>query len=264
MKKCRNCGELNKSNTVFCFQCGSTDLYEVAEKICPECGEANEESNVFCMQCGAPLGDGKQVLSADAAESDMTECPFCHSPISVDTVYCTSCGKDVTEYNSSSRVKKAVCINCGHVNDADAQYCTYCFADLSKSVKADYEVSFLEKESLPDVRIVQAVLENGSEEDAQVICPNCRALNKVGELYCEHCGSILEVETPKKYCFVCGAENNFNASYCTNCQFPFDAAAAAEVPEEANAQPLSGWTCSCGQQNTADALFCVNCGQKKQ
>ena len=261
MKRCKNCGELNPPKTLFCFHCGSTNFFETGDVVCPVCGESNDPSFGYCLQCGAKLPEKSETpltensVLTDANESDYIACPFCNSSIPLDTVYCPNCGKDVSEYNSDRRVKKAVCINCGHVNDIGNPYCSYCFADLSKAVTADYEVTFVEKEKLEDMRVLQAVLNGG--EDEKIICPACRAINDADELYCEQCGKLLTVETPKKYCFVCGAENNYNARFCTNCQFPF------EGKQQEDAAADAEWICDCGAKNGADAEFCIDCGKSK-
>jgi ribosomal protein L40E len=52
----------------------------------------------------------------------------------------------------------------------------------------------------------------------KVVCPNCQALNDVGDSYCMRCGQALTSQEPQKMlCPNCGAETKANAAFCTKC-----------------------------------------------
>ena len=86
-----------------------------------------------------------------------------------------------------------------------------------------------------------------------MICPGCQALNPLESEYCVKCGQSLIVDVPKKYCFVCGAENAANAKFCVNCKYQFDAPPSHRY----------NWTCACGFENDSDADFCAYCGRPR-
>lgn len=62
-------------------------------------------------------------------------------------------------------------------------------------------------------------------------------------------------ETPKVYCFVCGAENLADAAFCTSCRYPLGNKNHDEVAK--------GWKCECGEFNERDDKFCTGCGRPK-
>ncbi len=52
----------------------------------------------------------------------------------------------------------------------------------------------------------------------KVVCPNCQALNDVGDNYCMRCGYTLTSQEPQKMlCPNCGAETKASAAFCTKC-----------------------------------------------
>jgi ribosomal protein L40E len=64
-------------------------------------------------------------------------------------------------------------------------------------------------------------------------CLACKHDNKVGDKFCEACGSSLDL----KFCPGCEAINGRTATHCRSCAAELPAEAAAEAPAEAPAEP---------------------------
>ena len=255
MKKCLNCGEINDNSIGFCGACGSSDFEEVASVLCPSCNNEVMAGADFCTECGTRLPSAtlEEIRrNIGAVEAEMFDCPHCSNEIPVASVYCPYCGQEVNNLNTNRKVKKYVCPNCSHPNDVNTKFCSYCFFDLSHAKVTEMTIVVKPKEC-DNVKLLQCVLVNDDNKQGQTICANCQALNPLDMDYCLRCGTSLRADIPKKYCFVCGAENTANAKFCSNCKYQFDSPA----------QHRLGWTCSCGFGNEADADFCSYCGKTR-
>ena len=255
MKKCLNCGELNENSIGFCSACGTSDFEEVASVTCPNCKKEVKAGADFCTECGARLQAATLAevkRNVGAVEAETFDCPHCSNEIPVASVYCPYCGQEVNNFNTNRKVKKYVCPNCGHPNDINARFCSYCFFELSEAKVKEMTIVVKPKEC-DNIKLLQCVLVSDDDKKGQSICPNCQALNSVEVDYCLKCGTSLKVDVPKKYCFVCGAENSANAKFCTNCKYQFDAPTSYRF----------NWTCTCGFENEADADFCSYCGKTR-
>jgi ribosomal protein L32 len=111
--KCPRCGTENRSDLIFCEECG----FRLAEVVldrqrnaCPSCGFANEPHMRFCLECGAslgapplgapPLGASHPSLPSSFSEGAAQGTP----PASVWT--CATCGH-------SNRTEHRFCGECG-------------------------------------------------------------------------------------------------------------------------------------------------------
>lgn len=255
MKKCLNCGELNENSIGFCSACGTSDFEEIASVLCPSCKKEVKAGADFCTECGARLPSAtlsEIKRNVGAVEAETFDCPHCANEIPVASVYCPYCGQEVNNFNTNRKVKKYICPNCGHPNDVNAKFCSYCFFDLADAKVEEMTIVVKPKEC-DNIKLLQCVLVSESDRQGKAICPNCQTLNSSEMDYCLRCGTSLKVDIPKKYCFVCGAENSANAKFCTNCKYQFDAPASYRL----------NWTCSCGYGNDADADFCAFCGKPR-
>lgn len=254
MKKCLNCGELNENSVSFCINCGSSQMQETASVLCPNCHAEVPAGAGFCTECGTRLPEAAEVEERriQYTEGDTFECPHCSNAIPLTSVYCPFCGQEVNNVNTDRKVKKYVCPNCGHPNDVAARYCSYCFYDLSDATVRELSIVVKPKE-VDNVKLLQCVLVSEEDRVGQVVCPNCQSLNPFESEYCVKCGRSLKTDIPKKYCFVCGAENSANARFCINCKYQFDAPTENKYV----------WTCTCGYVNDADADYCAYCGKPR-
>lgn len=255
MKKCLNCGELNENSISFCTACGTSDFEEIAAITCPNCKKEVKAGADFCTECGSRLPGATMAevkRNAGAVEAETFDCPHCSNEIPVASVYCPYCGQEVNNFNTNRKVKKYMCPNCNHPNDVNARFCSYCFFDLSDAKVKEMTIVVKPREC-DNIKLLQCVLVDEDDTKGQTICPNCQALNSTEMDYCLRCGTSLKVDVPKKYCFVCGAENSANAKFCTNCKYQFDAPTSYRF----------NWTCTCGYENDADADFCSYCGKSR-
>lgn len=255
MKKCLNCGEFNDSSTGFCSNCGASDFEEVASAVCPNCKAEVRAGAEFCTECGSrmPVAVVEEIRRGfGTSDAETFGCPHCGNEIPVASVYCPYCGQEVNNFNTNRKVKKYICPNCGQPNDINSRFCSYCFFDLADASVREMTIVVKPKES-DGVKLLQCVLVSDEDKQGQVICPNCQALNPFESEYCVKCGQSLKVDVPKKYCFVCGAENAANAKFCVNCKYQFDAPTSNRY----------NWTCACGYDNDSDADFCAYCGKPR-
>ena len=254
MKKCLGCGEINDNETMFCVNCGNSEFEEIAPVTCPNCKAEVRAGAEFCTECGSRL-PGVTVEEArrgQDAESETFDCPHCNNAIPVTSVYCPYCGQEVNNFTTNRKVKKYICPNCGQPNDVNARFCSYCFFDLDGAAVREMTIVVKPREN-DNVKLLQCVLVSEEDPQGQVICPGCQALNPLESEYCVKCGQSLIVDVPKKYCFVCGAENAANAKFCVNCKYQFDAPPSHRY----------NWTCACGFENDSDADFCAYCGRPR-
>ena len=89
-------------------------------KKCPNCGAQMNDDGLFCTECGKPISQGNV-------------CPHCGALVNDGDVFCQSCGRKVDESPSTemtdSTQKK--CAHCGSpINDDDA-FCQSCGSPLN-------------------------------------------------------------------------------------------------------------------------------------
>jgi len=83
-----------------------------------------------------------------------------------------------------------------------------------KAVEEKIEQYKAEKEAKEEAERIKA------EQQANLTCPNCGAVNAEGCKFCSGCGTKLNVSTeePKKrFCTSCGAEIADGMKFCTAC-----------------------------------------------
>ena len=279
MKVCKNCGEINTNDSVFCCNCGKTNFVFQEETVCRICGEVNDKSFSHCINCGADLAaealiadDGHVasndiVVDADEMSVELSEvyggavmtpsetakCPKCGAAVPITAIFCNKCGNSVADLHDHRVVQRKICPHCGKLNSLEAHFCSYCFASLSEAETENMQVVH-ETQHLGEVTVRQACLE--SPDGKKLICPNCGTLNNTDEPFCVNCGLKLEVDEPKSYCPNCGAENSVDGTFCTKCRHSFGQA----VPDS-----VDRWTCKeCGYANEKDDKFCSKCGKKRK
>ncbi len=268
MKICKNCGEINQSNVDFCCNCGKNSFELASETVCQNCGKANASANTHCIHCGAALqlqltaqaqsvkAEIETVYATQVAEVSLKEtavCANCGQEVSVNSVYCISCGAPTHQIHDHRVVKRKICPHCDHPNLPTASLCTMCFATLSSAELQDFQLVYDNVKS-GKLSIKTALLENPFGK--YKICNNCGAMNKVEEAFCHSCGLKLDVEEQVRYCVNCGTENLPDSHFCTKCQWSFDGDTV---------QSRDGiWTCKkCNHLNQANSDFCTHCGSKK-
>ncbi len=270
MKVCKNCGEANVNDSLYCCNCGGSEFVVREDAVCPHCGALNDKSYSHCINCGGtldaggaegyvPVGPGASAGLTDmygsgvmAVPAEMARCPHCGALVPITAIFCHKCGVSVANLHSHRVVERKVCPHCGHYNTLEAQTCTYCFATLADAKTEQMQVTH-ELHNLGEVTVRQACLEGLNGKN--VICPNCGTLNSPSEVFCLNCGLKLQIEEVKKYCPNCGAENNSDSGFCARCRYSFE----GEQPDR-----VERWTCThCNHVNEKDDTYCPNCGQKK-
>lgn len=271
MKVCKNCGEINVNDSLYCCNCGGTEFTVREETVCPHCGAVNDKSYRFCINCGKDIvpivqGEGYTPIPVDSKSqlagfatgamsvpSEMARCPHCGALVPITAIFCQKCGVSVSNLHSHRVVERKVCPHCGRLNKLDAELCAYCFGSLINAETEQLQVTH-ETRNLGDLTVRQAYLQG--VDGKNVICPNCGTLNPDSEAFCVNCGLKLEIEEIKKYCPACGAENSADSSFCAKCRHSFD----GEEPNK-----IEKWTCpACEHVNDKDDVFCPNCGQKRK
>ena len=277
MKVCKNCGELNTNDSLFCCNCGQSNFILQDEVTCTSCGAVNDKSFVHCINCGNKLGEGHshQVqqdegyrpvpvdvrlehsgvydLGLSSIPSEMAHCPHCGAVIPITAIFCPKCGISVANLHVGRIVERKVCPHCGKLNKLDANTCSYCFSGLAHADTEQLRVVH-DAQNLGDLTVRQAYLEglNGK----QLICPNCSSLNEPKEVFCVNCGLRLEPEAAKKYCPNCGTENLADSAFCAKCRWSFEGEAPGKKEK---------WNCHfCNNLNDQDDKYCPNCGRERQ
>ncbi|MBQ2724006.1 MAG: zinc ribbon domain-containing protein [Clostridia bacterium] len=284
MRVCKNCGEVNDSQTQFCINCGHSEFLERNDAVCPNCKEGVSLEAIFCPNCGHKLlnvetikdtnevvpvnqddwkksavsvkdalsqfYDNNQQMVLDTRET--FNCPNCFKEIPVATAYCPSCGTPVSSVVEHKVVKRKVCIHCGTPNPLTVPYCSYCFASLADCQTQDFQLTF--EEHFFDDGVVRRAVYQSEESKKLVVCANCGTLNDTQQDFCIKCGLKLVVEDQKHYCPVCGADNPYDASFCSTCNYSFEGVAPSRVEGR--------WKCDCGAINSKDAKYCERCGNK--
>lgn len=266
MKTCKNCGEINASDTAFCVNCGSSNFVMQEETVCPHCGAVNDSSSTHCTNCGNDLGASKSVAennapqpvgvssgSSDVVVIETSKCPNCGTEIALTSMFCYKCGTNVSAVHEHKVVQRKICPHCGRPNPQESHYCTFCYCSLADAKTENLQVVH-DHSVLEEGAVRQVFLESMSGKT--IVCTNCGALNKPNEAFCVNCGLKLVVEEPKKYCPECGAENAIDAKHCTTCNFAF---------EQSQPEDLDKWTCKhCGCDNEQDSVYCSTCGRKRK
>lgn len=276
MKLCKNCGEINPNDTLYCDNCGQSNFIIHEEVLCPVCGATNDKAYVYCINCGSTLfdfSDTTQSFDEEHAQSpfvtqeqssgifdnghssvpsEMAHCPHCDNLVPITAIFCPRCGTNVASLHSHRVVKRKVCSHCGSLNKLDADLCSYCFNSLDDATTQEAQVTH-DSQNLGELIIRQAYLEGVGGK--KLICPNCGTLNEPHEPFCLNCGLKLEVDEPKKYCPNCGAQNPSESAFCAKCRWSF---------EGDNPDSIDKWTCPyCDHVNDKLDSFCPNCGHKK-
>ena len=270
MKVCKNCGEINVNDSLYCCNCGASEFTVREEKICPDCGAVNDSSYHHCTNCGKELQQeaegytpvpvnlkgelaGGFATGAMSVPSETARCPHCGALVPITAIFCQKCGVSVANLHSHRVVERKVCPHCGRLNKLEADMCSYCFGSLLHAETEQLQVTH-ESRNLGDLTVRQAYLEGVNGKN--VICPNCGSLNPESEPFCVNCGLKLEIEEVKRYCPACGAENPADSAFCAKCRHSFE----GETPDR-----IEKWTCpACEHVNNKDDVFCPNCGQKKK
>jgi uncharacterized membrane protein YvbJ len=178
MKLCKNCGEINENDSLFCCNCGKTDFVFQEEVTCPSCGAVNDKGFVHCTTCGKPLSvqPAQTVTTAPVAvdlrtemtdlyggSADQTEtstCPQCGELLPLTAMFCHKCGTSVASLSQHKVVKRKICPHCGQYNPIDTQYCSYCFCSLADAQITQMQVVH-EAKNLGDVVVKQTMLDDG-------------------------------------------------------------------------------------------------------
>ncbi|WP_338207644.1 double zinc ribbon domain-containing protein [Lactiplantibacillus paraxiangfangensis] len=80
-------------------------------------------------------------------------------------------------------------------------------------------------------------------KDGEVVCPNCKAVNKAGAKFCVSCGTKLGKECPN-----CHAAVGLDTKFCPECG------------TDLNPKPKEVTCPDCQKVVSADTKFCPNCG----
>lgn len=275
MKVCKNCGEINTNDSLFCCNCGQSNFIIQEEVACPHCGALNDKSYSHCINCGNLISDSPAVTSRDgegytpfpvnlkemndlvdtglsSVPSEMARCPHCGALVPITAIFCQKCGVSVANLHAHRVVQRKVCPHCGSFNKLESNLCSFCFNSLLNADTEDLQVTH-DSQNLGELVVRQVYLEGVSGK--KLICPNCGTLNQPKEPFCVNCGLKLDVEEPKKYCPNCGAENPIDSAFCSKCRWSFE----GDAPDK-----IEKWTCPfCDHVNDKEDLFCPNCGQKK-
>ena len=269
MKLCKNCGEINENDSLFCCNCGKAEFVFQEEVTCPHCGAENDKGFVYCTTCGKSLAQQPQnstatpvavnlrqemadVYGTPTDTTEMSPCPQCSEMLPLTSMFCHKCGASVATLTAHKVVKRKICSHCGQLNANDAIYCSYCFCSLVDAESTQMQVVH-EVKNLGDVVVKQTLLDDGSTK--KKVCANCGALSPADEVFCVSCGLKLEVDPQKKYCPNCSAENQGDALFCIKCNWSF----------EGTAPKGPSWECPhCKTQNEHDSAFCTNCGKPRK
>lgn len=177
MSKCPSCGAAVPITSIFCNRCGASvaDLHEhriVQRKVCPQCGRPNALESHFCSYCFASLANAEtedmQVVHESQHLGEMTV-------------------RQVMLESPSG--KKAICPNCGTLNDKTEDFCECCGLKLAV-------------------------------EEPKSYCPNCGAENAVDSVYCTKCRHSfvgVKPETLDGWTCECGTVNDKDDKYCSKC-----------------------------------------------
>ncbi len=269
MKVCKDCGEANVNDSLYCCNCGGSNFTIREDTVCPHCGAINDKTYAHCINCGkalAPEQEGYTPVAVNAQSgvagsfasgvmsvpSEMARCPHCGTLVPITAIFCHKCGASVANLHTHRVVERKICPHCGRPNKLEAELCSYCFGSLVGAKTEQLQVTH-ELHNLGEVTVRQACLEG--IEGKSVICPNCGTLNPECEEFCVNCGLKLQIEEVKRYCPNCGAENSANSLFCAKCRYSFE----GEQPDR-----VEKWTCSaCEHVNDKEDLYCPNCGRKR-
>ncbi len=273
MKKCKNCGEIVSTDTIYCDNCGKEDFIFGKDIVCPVCGFTNDEQFTHCTNCSnaltaeltpavvddimAPTVDLRAELAYNyggaveqTSVKESAQCPNCGTEVQINSIFCYRCGTPVTRLHENKIITRKVCHQCNTPNLLAATHCSYCYTTLNDEHLNEYQLAY-EITAIGKSVVKRAILQG--VEGKFHMCNNCGAVNAHDADFCLHCGLKLVIEESHRYCVNCGAENDGDAMFCTKCQWSFEGVS----PERAQGI----WKCpECDHVNDNNDTYCVECG----
>lgn len=133
-KSCAHCGNLNRDNAVFCFNCGTRFVQASAPAMCPRCAVALRAHARFCHACGLRL------MPVSTPAPAPIVCPSCNTPNRARAKFCSKCRHPFMPSRIAPPAPPrpspipptapGVCPNCAHANLPGEFFCERCGSQL--------------------------------------------------------------------------------------------------------------------------------------
>ncbi len=219
-------------------------------------------------------------------------CKVCGAELNPMSKFCSECGtvvkEEVIAIPGTDMVK---CSSCGAMMQKNKKFCTSCGSKMNEDAVSGAVIDPIAPQPVPGVPEMPPVPVQTAAPTMQPAVPEVpaapapEAAEAMSDISATVFADNLEM---KKKCPSCGAEQNAELKFCTNCGTKMDTAAAspvtpeqtpaaaenadAEAPEDEKAEDNTNTEkntdnddgkkkCpSCGSMQSADLMFCTSCG----
>lgn len=141
-----------------------------------------------CQKCGAEFSQGLQCPQCNTfvnllSEENTVSCPHCKERVIKGFMFCTSCGKKLTEEKEDEAVEEVAEEN----TEAEA---TEPVAEVESVV---YEQPVYQEENQEEIMTEYQALSNeqAAQNQVQKFCTICGAEIQEGQLFCTTCGAKI-------------------------------------------------------------------------
>jgi hypothetical protein len=128
---CGKCGAELGTGSNFCTNCGWKLPDEAEKKIIESLNELRQGNTESSVVTTSASSESKKIT----ASSDVKKCISCGTSLPQSTEFCTQCGAEQVEAESTS---EKYCINCGNVMSVNDMFCAKCGANQNADVKRQY------------------------------------------------------------------------------------------------------------------------------
>ena len=149
---------------------------------CPYCHAAVDDNSLFCGSCG------KEITKS---------CPHCGALVRIDKIFCTNCKRKIDEAPSMVPFESPQknCPQCGATINKSASFCSECGYKIPQGNTCAHCGTPVNNEDIFCKNCGHKVNEVSSTSIAdnfQQVCPHCGVPVNDGDVFCQNCGNKID------------------------------------------------------------------------